>query len=104
MDISIMPSGGHNLPARFRPRPREYRVRAVSIAVISIVCGVIVWPALDQRERGAYGGGVTGPQGQIVISDRDRAAVRSDYYTEYNTGAEPPRLGKKGNGWSPPAR
>ena len=79
-------------------------MRAVSIAVISIVCGVIVSPTLAQRERGAYGGGVTGPQVQIVISDRDRAAVRSYYYTEYNTGHCPPGLAKKGNGCLPPGQ
>jgi hypothetical protein len=80
-------------------------VRAVSIAVISIVCGVIVSPALAQKERGgAYGSGIAGPQVQIVISDRDRAAVRSYYYTEYNAGHCPPGLAKKGNGCLPPGQ
>jgi len=91
-------------------------VRAVSIALVSVLCAAMISPASADndknkgqgqgRDNPKMGGGAgAGPQGQqIVIYDRDRDTVRSWYRNEYAAGRCPPGLAKKNNGCLPPGQ
>src|SRR5258705_6038648 len=86
----------------------EHSVRAVSIALVSVLCAAMISPAsADNDKNKGQGrdnpnmgrGAGDGPQGQqIVIYDRDRDTVRSWYRNEYAAGRCPPGLAKKNNG------
>ena len=91
-------------------------MRAVSIALVSVLCAAMISPASADndknkgqgqgRDNPKMGGGAgAGPQGQqIVIYDRDRDTVRSWYRNEYAAGRCPPGLAKKNNGCLPPGQ
>ncbi len=91
-------------------------MRAVSIALVSVLCAAMISPALadnDKNKGQGQGrdnanmgrGAATGPQGQqIVIYDRDRDTVRTWYRNEYVAGRCPPGLAKKNNGCLPPGQ
>jgi len=89
-------------------------VRAVSIALVSVLCAAMISPAsADNDKNKGQGhdnpnmgrGAGAGPQGQqIVIYDRDRDTVRSWYRNEYAAGRCPPGLAKKNNGCLPPGQ
>jgi Ni/Co efflux regulator RcnB len=91
-------------------------VRAVSIALVSVLCAAMISPASADndknkgqgqgRDNSNMGRGAgAGPQGQqIVIYDRDRDTVRSWYRNEYAAGRCPPGLAKKNNGCLPPGQ
>jgi Ni/Co efflux regulator RcnB len=91
-------------------------VRAVSIALVSVLCAAMISPASadnDKNKGQGQGrdnpnmgrGAGAGPQGQqIVIYDRDRDTVRSWYRNEYAAGRCPPGLAKKNNGCLPPGQ
>ena len=91
-------------------------MRAVSIALVSVLCAAMISPALadnDKNKGQGQGrdnantgrGAAPGPQGQqIVIYDRDRDTVRTWYRNEYVAGRCPPGLAKKNNGCLPPGQ
>ena len=89
-------------------------MRAVSIALVSVLCAAMISPAsADNDKNKGQGrdnpnmgrGAGAGPQGQqIVIYDRDRDTVRSWYRNEYAAGRCPPGLAKKNNGCLPPGQ
>jgi Ni/Co efflux regulator RcnB len=89
-------------------------VRAVSIALVSVLCAAMISPAsADNDKNKGQGrdnpnmgrGAATGPQGQqIEIYDRDRDTVRTWYRNEYAAGRCPPGLAKKNNGCLPPGQ
>jgi Ni/Co efflux regulator RcnB len=91
-------------------------VRAVSIALVSVLCAAMISPASadnDKNKGQGQGrdnpnmgrGAGAGPQDQqIVIYDRDRDTVRSWYRSEYAAGRCPPGLAKKNNGCLPPGQ
>jgi Ni/Co efflux regulator RcnB len=91
-------------------------VRAVSIALVSVLSAAMISPASadnDKNKGQGQGrdnpdmgrGAGAGPQGQqIVIYDRDRDTVRSWYRNEYAAGRCPPGLAKKNNGCLPPGQ
>ena len=91
-------------------------MRAVSIALVSVLCAAMISPASadnDKNKGQGQGrdnpnmgrGAGAGPQGQqIVIYDRDRDTVRSWYRNEYAAGRCPPGLAKKNNGCLPPGQ
>jgi Ni/Co efflux regulator RcnB len=91
-------------------------VRAVSIALVSVLCAAMISPASadnDKNKGQGQGrdnpnmgrGAGAGPQDQqIVIYDRDRDTVRTWYRSEYAAGRCPPGLAKKNNGCLPPGQ
>jgi Ni/Co efflux regulator RcnB len=89
-------------------------VRAVLIALVSVLCAAMISPASADndknkgqgRDNPSLGrGAATGPQGQqVVIYDRDRDTVRTWYRNEYAAGRCPPGLAKKNNGCLPPGQ
>jgi Ni/Co efflux regulator RcnB len=81
-------------------------VRAVSIALVSVLCAAMISPAsADNDKNKGQGQGRDNPKGQqIVIYDRDRDTVRSWYRNEYAAGRCPPGLAKKNNGCLPPGQ
>jgi Ni/Co efflux regulator RcnB len=99
-------------------------MRAVSIAVVSILCAALTAPAsADNDKDKGHGHGHGGPkverndndQGhgngavaitpqQIVIIDRDRDTVRTYYRNEFVAGNCPPGLAKMNNGCLPPGQ
>ena len=89
-------------------------MRAVSIALVSVLCAAMISPAsADNDKNKGQGrdnpnmgrGAATGPQGQqIEIYDRDRDTVRTWYRNEYAAGRCPPGLAKKNNGCLPPGQ
>jgi Ni/Co efflux regulator RcnB len=91
-------------------------VRAVSIALVSVLCAAMISPASadnDKNKGQGQGrdnpnmgrGAGAGPQDQqIVIYDRDRDTVRTWYRNEYAAGRCPPGLAKKNNGCLPPGQ
>ena len=91
-------------------------MRAVSIALVSVLSAAMISPASadnDKNKGQGQGrdnpdmgrGAGAGPQGQqIVIYDRDRDTVRSWYRNEYAAGRCPPGLAKKNNGCLPPGQ
>ena len=102
----------------------------LSIALVAIVCAALAVPALAEKGdnpgkggppgkgaakgndngqwqgpgKGRDGNQGGGPQGGIVIADRDRTAVYSYYRNQFATGGCPPGLAKKQNGCLPPGR
>jgi Ni/Co efflux regulator RcnB len=81
-------------------------VRAVSIALVSVLCAAMISPAsADNDKNKGQGQGRDNPKGQqIVIYDRDRDTVRSWYRNEYAAGRCPPGLAKKNDGCLPPGQ
>ena len=91
-------------------------MRAVSIALVSVLCAAMISPASadnDKNKGQGQGrdnpnmgrGAGAGPQDQqIVIYDRDRDTVRTWYRSEYAAGRCPPGLAKKNNGCLPPGQ
>jgi len=87
-------------------------VRAVSIALVSVLCVAMISPASadNDKNKGRDNpnmgrGAAPGPQGQqIEIYDRDRDTVRTWYRNEYAAGRCPPGLAKKSNGCLPPGQ
>ena len=92
-------------------------MRHISIAVMSLACAALASPAWAQKDKdhGLYRGGPRIERGvapallppanaQIVISERDRAAVQSHYRTGLAAGNCPPGLAKKHNGCIPPGQ
>jgi Ni/Co efflux regulator RcnB len=101
-------------------------VRAVSIALVSVLCAAMISPASADNDKNkgqgqgqSHGQGQgqgqgrdnpsvergAGPQGQqFVIHDRDRDTVRTWYRNEYAAGRCPPGLAKKNNGCLPPGQ
>ncbi len=89
-------------------------MRAVSIALVSVLCAAMISPSsADNDKNKGQGrdnpnigrGAGAGPQDQqIVIYDRDRDTVRIWYRSEYAAGRCPPGLAKKNNGCLPPGQ
>ena len=81
-------------------------MRAVSIALVSVLCAAMISPAsADNDKNKGQGQGRDNPKGQqIVIYDRDRDTVRSWYRNEYAAGRCPPGLAKKNDGCLPPGQ
>ena len=89
-------------------------MRAVLIALVSVLCAAMISPAsADNDKNKGQGrdnpnmgrGAGAGPQGQqVVIYDRDRDTVRTWYRNEYAAGRCPPGLAKKNNGCLPPGQ
>jgi hypothetical protein len=109
-------------------------VRITSIAFIALLCAALASPAFAQKDKDdkpgrggppdkattapgkgqgqgqnqgqgqAKGQGQGGPQGAVVINDRDRNSVYSYYRTQYAAGNCPPGLAKKNNGCLPPGQ
>jgi len=109
-------------------------VRIASIAFIALLCAALASPAFAQKDKDdkpgrggppdkattapgkgqgqgqnqgqgqAKGQGQGGPQGAVVINDRDRNSVYSYYRTQYAAGNCPPGLAKKNNGCLPPGQ
>ncbi|OFX04162.1 MAG: hypothetical protein A3D94_06215 [Alphaproteobacteria bacterium RIFCSPHIGHO2_12_FULL_66_14] len=109
-------------------------MRIASIAFIALLCAALASPAFAQKDKDdkpgrggppdkattapgkgqgqgqnqgqgqAKGQGQGGPQGAVVINDRDRNSVYSYYRTQYAAGNCPPGLAKKNNGCLPPGQ
>ncbi len=102
-------------------------MRAVAIALVSVLCAAQISPASAQGQgqgkgqseghgKGHQGqgqgqdqdhgqGAAIGPHGQqIAIQDRDRETVHSWYRNEYAAGRCPPGLARKNNGCLPPGQ
>ena len=81
-------------------------MRAVLIALVSVLCAAMISPAsADNDKNKGQGQGRDNPKGQqIVIYDRDRDTVRSWYRNEYAAGRCPPGLAKKNDGCLPPGQ
>ncbi len=90
-------------------------MRATAIIVGSLLCLALSSPAWadNDKDKGKGHGGkhsekvVVVPAREavrVIVTDRDRMAVRSYFRTEYVGGNCPPGLAKKGNGCLPPGQ
>jgi Ni/Co efflux regulator RcnB len=87
-------------------------MRAAAIVTGSLLCLALSSLALAEGDKGKGHGGkhsesvvvVPSREARIVVTDRDRIAVRSYFHTEYVDGRCPPGLAKKGNGCLPPGQ
>ncbi len=98
-------------------------MKKASIAFVALACTALAMPALAQKGdhpgRGGKGQGndqghgqgqgpgrdqAAGPQGTIVVADRDRVTVHDYYRAQYAGGNCPPGLAKKNNGCLPPGQ